>query len=225
MSARAGIAIIGGTGRFGRALALRWARAGRRVLLGSRAPEKAIAIAATLSAGLESTGGALIGAANVEAAGEAALVVITVPYAHHEPTLRSIAEASRGALVLDCTVPLHPGPRVEARRGPSAAAEARALLGPGARLVAGLHTNSHLALADPEADPGDALFCGDAPADRDEAATWLADLGLRPVDVGPLHHAAALERMVAAIIDVNQRLGSHAGVRLTGLPRPAAGAR
>lgn len=224
-STRDGVAIIGGTGRLGRALALRWARAGHRVCLGSRSATRAREAAARLGVGLDGAAGELVGASNADAARRGALVVLTVPYAHHASTLHTLAEPLRGALLLDCTVPLHPGPRVEPAHGASAAAEARALLGPDVRLVAGLHTTSHITLDAPDGDPGDALFCGDDPRDRADAAKWLSDLGLRAVDMGPLRHAAALEGLVAAIIHVNRQCGGHAGVRLTDLRDHPANSR
>lgn len=221
MTSRDGVGIVGGTGRLGSALAVRWARAGHRVVLGSRDPARAHRHAAGLATRWPAAAGRLFGGALAEAA-EAALVVIAVPYPAHDATLRAVGPLLGDALVLDCTVPLAMGPggipRVEARSAPAAALEARAVLGPAVRLVAGLHTVSHMALSDPEAAVGsDAWICGDDAADRRAAARWITDLGLRTVDAGPLRHAIALEGMVAVLVHVNRAGGHHAGLRITGL--------
>lgn len=218
MTPREGIGIVGGTGRLGSALAVRWARAGHRVTLGSRDPARAQSHAAALAAQWPEVAGRISGAATVEAA-EAALVVISVPYAAHEATLRTLAPKLGRALVLDCTVPLamvDGALRVEAP-GRAAALEARSILGPDVRLVAGLHTVSHMALSASGPIDADAWICGDDPADRQAARGWIADLGLRVIDAGPLHHAVALEGMVAVLIHINRSGGHHAGLRVTGL--------
>ena len=123
------IAIIGGTGKLGAALAGRWTKAGHSVLIGSRDPDAAVITAQRLS---ERFSTEVRGAANAAAAADAELVVLTVPFGAQEATIAQIRDAVRGKLVIDTTVPLIP-PRVMRVQLPpegSAAERAARLLGP-----------------------------------------------------------------------------------------------
>src|SRR5258706_7939789 len=139
------MALVGGTGKGGGGLAVRWARAGHAVVLGSRDADKARARAAELSGH-----GSVDGSGNLEAAQAAELVVLTVPYAAHADTLRAIAPALAGKVLVDVTVPLRPPKvsRVQLPPGRAAALEAQAIVGPGTPVVAALHHVSHAHLAD-----------------------------------------------------------------------------
>ncbi|MGH2898522.1 MAG: NADPH-dependent F420 reductase, partial [Solirubrobacteraceae bacterium] len=132
------IALVGGTGKEGRGLAGRWARAGHRIVLGSRVAQRAYSHADELTAacGFHIDGAELIHAVRV-----ADVVVISVPYAAHSQTLAALRDELAGRIVIDVTVPLRP-PRVREVFVPprgSAALEARDLLGGHARLAAALH--------------------------------------------------------------------------------------
>src|SRR5688572_22847925 len=118
------IGLIGGTGKEGRGLGLRWARAGHEILLGSRDPEKARARAAELAAG-----GAFSGGDNAWAAREAEVVVLAVPYAAHRATLTEIRADLAGKVLIDITVPLAPPKvrHVSLPEGKAAALEAQVL--------------------------------------------------------------------------------------------------
>ncbi len=132
------IGIVGGTGKQGGGLALRWARAGHAVVIGSRDAAKARARAAELAAAGH---GAIEGGDNIAAARAAEVVVLTVPYAAHAETLRAIQPAMAGKVLIDVTVPLRPPKvsRVQLPPGRAAALEAQALLGPSTPVAAALH--------------------------------------------------------------------------------------
>ena len=104
------IAVLGGTGKEGKGLAFRWARAGYRVLIGSRSSEKAVKAASEIMELLEGSP-SVVGATNREAAEQADIAVLTVPYAAHRETLESVKEYLKGKLLVDVAVPRVP-PRV-----------------------------------------------------------------------------------------------------------------
>ncbi|HEV8340635.1 MAG TPA: NADPH-dependent F420 reductase [bacterium] len=228
------IAVIGGTGHHGFALAARLCRGGHRVIVGSReearAMEAASRIRALITVG-EVTGAAkrqvteagkweVTGAGNQEAAAAAEVVVLTIPFAAQDEILTAIAPAVSGKVVVDTTVPLRRGtpPELEPVAAGSAAQAAQARL-PDARVVAAFHTLSAALLARLDQPlEGDTLLCGnDAEAKR--AVAELAEtLGVRALDAGPLGQAGALERLAALIIGLNKRYGRKAiGVRFTGV--------
>jgi NADPH-dependent F420 reductase len=213
------IAIIGGTGKEGGGLAIRWARAGHTVVLGSRDPVRAQSRAAELSAAGH---GRIEGADNLAAAGAGSVVVLTVPYAAHAETVEVIKPALAGKVLVDVTVPLRPPKvaRVQLPLGRAAALEAQAALGPGTRVVAALHHVSHAHLADPQAVVRcDVLVAGDDEAARAEVIGLVADLGLRGLDAGPLDNAVALESLTPVLIHLNKRYRSPgAGILFTELP-------
>lgn len=133
------IGIIGGTGKLGMGLAARWSRAGIDILLGSRDAAKSAAAAAVLKA---ATNGVVHGLTNREAAAQAALVVLTVPFSVHGEVLREIRPAVTGKIVVDTTVPLLPPAITSVHLPPegSAARQARLILGSDVRVVSTLHT-------------------------------------------------------------------------------------
>ncbi|MFO7179904.1 MAG: NADPH-dependent F420 reductase [Pseudomonadota bacterium] len=213
------IGIVGGTGKEGGSLAVRWARAGHAVTLGSRDEEKARARAATLTArGF----GTIAGAHNRDAARNADVVVLTVPYAAHTSTLRTLRPELAGKVLLDVTVPLSPPEigRVRLPNGRAAALEAQALLGPETSVVAALHHVSHTVLADPDAEVRcDVLVATDDEGARSRVLGLVRDLGLRALDAGPLDNAVALEALTAVLLHLNVRYGAKgAGVLFSGLP-------
>ena len=213
------IAIVGGTGKLGSGLAIRWARAGNEVVLGSRQADKARLHAATLVTGGH---GFIEGDDQVRATKSADIVVLTVPYAAHQATVRAIAAAAKGKVVIDATVPLRPPnvDRVQLPPGRAAALEAQAMLGPETPVAAALHHVSAAHLADP-AHPieSDVLVAVDDPRARKAAFELLRDLGVRPLDAGPLVNAIALESMTPVLIHLNRTYKSRgAGVVFTNLP-------
>jgi 8-hydroxy-5-deazaflavin:NADPH oxidoreductase len=216
------IAIIGGTGKEGSGLAIRWARAGHAVVIGSRDGEKARARAAELNAAGHAATVAISGADNLEAARSAEVAVLTVPYAAHADTLRAIKPALAGKVLVDVTVPLRPPKvsRVQLPPGRAAALEAQELLGPSTPVAAALHHVSHAHLADPSAVVEcDVLVVADDERARTVALELVRSLGLRGLDAGPLDNAVALESLTPVLIHLNKRYKSPgAGVVFTRLP-------
>jgi 8-hydroxy-5-deazaflavin:NADPH oxidoreductase len=212
------IAILGGTGKEGRGLALGWAKAGHAVTVGSRDPARALATAEALSA---TAGRAIAGVDNAGAAREAEVAILSVPYAAHAETLRALAPALRGRVLVDVTVPLVPPKvrRVELPAGRAAALEAQALLGPETPVVATLHHVAAAHLGDAShAVECDVLACSDDRAALDAVLGLIADLGLRGLDAGPLVNAIALESLVPVLLHLNKRYKrASTGVRFTGL--------
>ncbi|HWN70236.1 MAG TPA: NADPH-dependent F420 reductase [Haliangium sp.] len=225
------VGIVGGTGKEGRGLALRWARAGHEVRLGSRDAARADAVARELTqwpalgGGTGTDTGTIRGGDNEWAVREADAVVLSVPYSAHQDTLRALAPALAGKLLIDITVPLAP-PRVREVHlpaGESAALQAQALLGPEVQVVAALHHVGAAHLADVEhAIECDVLVCGDDVEARTRAMVLLGDLGARVLDAGPLRNAIALESMTPVLLYLNQRYRTTGcGLRITGPGLPA----
>lgn len=206
------IGIVGGTGREGTGLGARWGAAGHAVKLGSRDRVRAAEVAAAL--GLE-------GGTNAEAVTFGDVVVLAVPFAAHGGVLREVAPLVGSRVVVDITVPLVPPQvrRVHLPPGGSAAAQARATLGPDARIVSTLHHVSSAHLADPHhAIDCDVLACSDHADALDLVLGLLGDLGLRGIDAGPLANAVALEALTPVLLHVNKRYKAQgAGLRITGV--------
>ncbi|MDD9945325.1 MAG: NADPH-dependent F420 reductase [Myxococcales bacterium] len=212
------IAIIGGTGKEGRGIALRWANAGHEVIVGSRDGQRAAEKAAELS----SLGhGTIRGSDNASAVRAAEVALLSVPYGAHGDTLRGLRQELQDRVLIDITVPLAP-PKVRTvhlPKGRAAALEAQEVLGPGAKVVAALHHVSSAHLADPEhAIDCDVLACSDDPAALELALSLIGDLGLSGYDAGPLANAVALESLTPVLLHLNKRYkGRGAGLRLTGI--------
>jgi 8-hydroxy-5-deazaflavin:NADPH oxidoreductase len=212
------IAIIGGTGNLGGALASRLARAGRDVIIGSRTAESAIAKAAELGHGLT-------GMANADAAAAADLVIITVPFSAQAATLEDIKPHVTGKIVVDTTVPLVPPKVMRVQLPPegSAAAKAAAILGEGVRLVSGFHNVAAHKLAQDVDVDCDILIFGDEKAARAEVVELANAIGLRGVHAGALVNSAAAEAMTSLLIFINKNYQvDGAGIRITGELKPLA---
>ena len=213
------IGIVGGTGREGRGLGLRWSKAGHDVMIGSRDADRGAAKAEELRAehGTKITGGN-----NADACNHGDLIVVTVPYGAHAKTFEAIRPSVNEKIVIDITVPLQP-PKVRSvnlPEGKSAALEANKLLGEGPRLVAALHhiSSEHLGDADHGFDC-DVLVCSNDKEARATVIDLIADLGLRGVDAGVLKNAIALESLTPVLLHINKRYKSTgSGIRITGLP-------
>lgn len=212
------ISIVGGTGKYGFGLALRFSRAGHSVVIGSRSEDKAKASADEARAilGAEVRVG---GATNESAAGSADVVFLTVPFAAHEATCAAIAPHLRsGAVVVDAT---NPGASIQSvSAGGISVAEAATGLLPGIRVVAGFQTVSAARMRDLEVPlEGDVLVCGDD-SEAKETVGGLAEglPNLRWVDAGPLSMARVVERLTALLVSINKRYGvKGAGVRIVGI--------
>ena len=218
------IAIIGGTGDQGKGLALRWARAGYAVTLGSRDAARAQAAADEFKALLDNNAD-ITGATNVEAAASAAIVVLTIPFAAQIATLKDIAPAIQpGALVIDVTVPLEPAvggkpTRVLGVWAGSAAEQCREYVPAHAEVVSAFHNVGADALADLSHDVAcDILVCGDKKDAKERLRPLVeAITGCRYVDAGLLAQSRTVEALTALLIGINIRYKKHTGLRITEL--------
>lgn len=215
ISAPKTIAILGGTGDLGTGLARRWAKAGHKVVIGSRTAEKAEAAAADLKdfgvRGLE----------NKAAAEAAEIVAITVPYANQVATLEAVKDALAGKILIDATVPLMP-PKVgtvQLPEGGSAAVAAQKMLGDGVTVVSAFQNVAAAKLQSDVDLECDVLVAGDKVAARQVVIDLVEDAGMRGWHVGPLANSAAAEALTSLIIQINRRYGiDGAGIRITGTP-------
>ncbi|MDF7774870.1 NADPH-dependent F420 reductase [Sphingomonas sp. AOB5] len=206
------VAVIGGTGQLGAALAVRLARAGVKVVVGSRDAAAAADMAAQ-------AGHDMLGMANPEAAAAGDIIIVTVPFAAQEATLRAIAPHVAGKIVVDTTVPLVP-PRVMRVQLPpegSAAVRAQALLGDGVRVVSAFHNVAAHKLARDEDVGCDVLVFGADKGDRAVVIGLAEAAGLRGLHGGALENSAAAEAMTSVLIFLNKTYKvDGAGIRITG---------
>lgn len=219
------IAIVGGTAGLGRGLAVRLARAGAEVLIGSRSEDKGVAAADKVR---EQAGGSVEGGANTEVVRDADVVLVAVPFPGQAQIYVSLKESlGPGTPVCDCTVPLASefggkATRVLGVWEGSAAQQARGILGRDFPMASGFHTVMAGALEDPDEDVGDVLVCGDK--DARAAIRKIVEMlgGARFVDCGPLENARILESITALLIGINIRykLDPGAGVKITRLKDP-----
>ena len=217
------IAILGGTGKEGFGLALRWAKSGETVIIGSRDTERAQQAAEKIKAKFPNAKAS--GADNFAAAGAANVIVLTVPFEGHIPTLKQIKPAIRpGTILVDATVPLAAaiGGRVTRTIGiwqGSAPQQAAEIL-PGTPIVAAFQNiSSEILNSDANVD-SDVIVC----SDDQKANKMVRDLaekipGVRALDGGHLENARVLEQLTALLIGLNIRYKVHTGIRVTGIER------
>ncbi len=218
------IPIIGGTGALGYGLALRWALAGRAVVLGSRDADRAAEAARKLSEQVPDA--EIEGLANEDAAKQGPIVVLAVPFRAQSENLNNLRESlEAGQLLVDCTVPLAAAVSGKATRTlgvwqGSAAQQAQEMVPDGVSVVAAFHTVGAPELGDRESVlDEDVLLCGDRKADKARVAALVSDIpGLRPVNAGPLETARIVEQLTPLLISINVRYKIHAGIKITGLP-------
>jgi len=215
------VAVLGGTGKEGKGLAYRWARAGYRVLIGSRSAEKAIAAADEIT-GMLGEGTLVKGLGNLEAAREANIAVLTVPYAAHRDTLEMIKEELKGKILVDVTVPLVP-PKVSTVQMPaagSAAQEAKQIVGEEVQVCAAFQNIGYDHLLDNSDVECDVLVTGTSKEARAETIRLVEAAGLHGWDAGPIENSVVVEGMTSILIGINKKYGStHAGIKITGVKR------
>ena len=210
------IAIVGGTGNLGSALAWRLARAGYPVVIGSRAADSAQAKASELGHGLT-------GATNADAAAACEIVIVTVPFAAQADTYAEIRPLVAGKLVVDTTVPLMPPKvmRVQLPAAGSAAALAAEILGEGVRLTSAFHNVAAHKLAKDIDVACDIFVFGDDKDARGEVVKLADAIGLRGVHAGALVNSAAAEAMTSLLIFINKTYRvDGAGISITGDLQP-----
>jgi 8-hydroxy-5-deazaflavin:NADPH oxidoreductase len=207
------VAIVGGTGAEGTGLALRFARAGVRVRIGSRDLSRAQAAAARIREAANSA--EVEGYLNQDAVRGADAIVVTVPSESQAETLLAIgAHLSPGAVVVDATV------RLKSDSTESSAQQAARNLPEGTRIAAAFHTlGADLLMQLDHGIDSDVLVCADDPEARRVAVELVGMLGgARAVDAGPLRNGRLIENLVSLLIAINRRNRvTHAGVRITGL--------
>lgn len=210
---RVTVSVLGGTGEQGRGLALRFARAGHRVVIGSRSAERAQEIAVAL-------GDQVSGASNEDAALAGDVVIVAVPWDGHKELLESLSQALAGKIVVDCVNPLgfdKQGAFALPVEEGSAAQQAASVL-PDSRVVAAFHHISAVLLLDESVETidTDVVVLGD---DREATDTVQALAGripgIRGVYGGRLRNAGQVEAWTANLISMNRRYKSHSGVRIT----------
>jgi NADPH-dependent F420 reductase len=218
------VPIIGGTGALGYGLALRWAREGVDVVIGSRSPERAAEAAGRVARAIPD--GSVDGLVNEEAARRGPIVFLTVPFRAQSEILNNLRGALEpGQLLVDCTVPTAAAVSGRATRSlgvwqGSAAQQAQEMAPEGVSVVSALHTVSAPVAADLDRDlDEDVLVCGDRRADKARVAALIERIpGLRAVNAGTLEIARIVEQLTPLLISINARYKAHAGIRVTGLP-------
>jgi len=221
------IAILGGTGPAGTGLALRWARAGETILIGSRDAQRAKDAAAKISAKAGSHA-SVSGMENSAACSAADILVLTVPFESQAALLKQLKPAIRaGSIFIDATVALAAGVGGRASRTlgvwqGSAAQQAAELVPKGVSVAAAFHNLSAELLNGDDALDCDVIVCSDdANAGQLTRALAAKIPGVRAIDGGKLDNARTLEQITALLIELNIRHKGHAGIRITGLPAKA----
>ena len=218
------VPIIGGTGALGYGLALRWAREGIDVVIGSRSAERASEAAERVRAVAPEAD--VEGLPNEEAARRGPIVFLTVPFRAQSETLNNLRDVlEAGQLLVDCTVPTAAAVSGKATRTlgvwqGSAAQQAQEMTPDGVTVVAALHSVSAPLIADLEHElDQDVLICGERKADKTRVAELVQRIpGLRAVNAGALETARIVEQLTPLLISINVRYKTHAGLRITDLP-------
>ena len=217
MSVRETIAILGGTGDLGTGLAIRWSRAGHRIVIGSRRLEKAQAAVDHLATISPETPAVPMENPGAAAAGD--IVVLTVPAEHQVSTLETVREGLSGKILIDVTAPLVP-PRVGTVQLPkegSAGKRAQDLLGDDVMVVSAFQNIAAHLLQEDVRIECDVLVAGNKRAARDKVIELIAEAGLTGWHAGPIENAAAAEALTSILIQINRRHEiSHSGIKIVG---------
>lgn len=220
------IAILGGTGPAGMGLALRWARAGESIIIGSRDAQRAQLAASAVQQRVPLA--RISGMENGAACAEADILMLTVPFEGQASLLKRLKPAmTAGSILIDATVPLAAGVGGRASRTlgvwqGSAAEQAAEIVPPEVSVVAAFHNVSAELMGGDAPLDCDVIVCSDDP----DAAQLTRDLaakipGVRAIDGGRLENARIVEQITALLIGLNLRHKGHAGIRITGLPPQA----
>ena len=211
------IAILGGTGDLGTGLAIRWAKAGHAIIIGSRTQEKADAAVAELKKISPQTKAAAMVNGAAAAAGD--IVVLTVPAEHQLSTLESVRAGLQGKILIDVTVPLVP-PKVGTVQLPpegSAGKRAQNFLGDGVKVVTAFqNVAAHLLQQDVKIEC-DVLVAGNSKEARDKVIELIEEAGMSGWHAGPIENSAAAEALTSILININRRHDiSHSGIKIVG---------
>ncbi|TWH04862.1 reduced coenzyme F420:NADP oxidoreductase [Nocardioides sp. J9] len=215
------VAVIGGTGPQGKGLGYRFAKNGHDIVLGSRAAEKAEAVAAEVTERLAGVAGAgtAKGAANADAIAAADVVLLAVPYDGHDELVASLAGDLAGKTVISCVNPLAFDKRGAHGRVINGGEGSAAELAPEATVVGAFHNvAAPLLWGEDEFLDEDVIVVGDSADGKQVAIDLAASVTGRPgVDGGKLRLARVLEPFTAVLISINRKYKTHAGIRVTGL--------
>jgi NADPH-dependent F420 reductase len=211
------IALMGGTGKIGPGLAMRWANAGYRVIIGSRQEEKALRVAGELNErlGIDS----ITGMQNEQAAREADICILTVNQEAHEAIVEALVDAVQGKIVVDTTARVdYKNPHPPA--APSAARMAQETFGPGVRVVAAFQTIPARELKQNIGQPlpMSVLVCADDVEAAEEVIKLAGGADLAAYYAGDLDNATTVEGLTALIMAMNGHYGSKTGsLKVTGI--------
>jgi NADPH-dependent F420 reductase len=209
------VAIVGGTGNLGSALALRLGAPGVKIIIGSRDAEKAKKAVESLKPKLRA--GELLGTTNRDAVQSADYVVVAVPYEGHAQMVQDIKGQVAGKIIIDTVVPLNKGKPFVPPAG-SALQEAQQILGDEAPVVGALHNISAVDLGDVDSPLGDVLVCGDSNEAKEKVMAIIKHIGARPFDGGPATNAYVIEGLTGVIIYLNRKYKSkHGSIRIVGI--------
>ena len=214
------ISILGGTGDLGTGLAMRWAKAGHRIVIGSRTLAKAEkAVSALTEFAPMQDPQQYRAMENPAAAAAGQVVVLTVPAAHQISTLESVRDGLAGKILIDVTVPLVP-PRVGTVQLPpegSAGKRAQDYLGSRVKVVTAFqNVAAHLLKEDVEIEC-DVLVCGDKRSARERVIDLAEEAGMRAWHAGPIENSAAAEALTSVLIQINRRHPiAHSGIQIVG---------
>lgn len=211
------IAILGGTGDLGTGLAIRWSKAGYKIVIGSRTMEKAQAAVEALKKISPQTPAEAMENTAAAAAGD--IVVLTVPAEHQLSTLGSVQQHLQGKILIDVTVPLVP-PKVGTVQLPpegSAGKRAQTFLGENVSVVTAFQNiAAHLLQEDVQIEC-DVLVAGNKKAARERVIELITEAGMRGWHAGPIENSAAAEALTSILIQINRSgILSHAGIKIVG---------
>lgn len=211
------IAILGGTGDLGTGLAIRWAKAGHEIIIGSRTQDKADAAVAELKKISPKTAARAM--VNPDAAAAGDIVVLTVPFEHQLSTLESVKAGLAGKILIDVTVPLMP-PKVGTVQLPkegSAGKRAQDFLGEGVHVVTAFQNIAAHLLQQDVVIECDVLVAGNKKDARDKVVELVEEAGMRGFHAGPIENSAAAEALTSILIQINRRHDiSHSGIKIVG---------
>jgi len=209
------IAIVGGTGNLGSALALRLGAPGVKVVIGSRDAQKAQTVVETLKPKMRA--GELAGTTNRQAVKDASFVVIAVPYEGQAQIIQDLKGQVAGKIIIDAVVPLRKVKPFVPPAG-SALQEAQQILGDEAPVIGALHNISAVDLGDVESSLGDVLVCGDDADAKQKVMEIISRIGARAFDGGPASNAYVIEGITGVIIYMNRKYKSkHGSIQITGI--------
>ena len=214
------IAIIGGTGKEGKGLAYRWAKAGYEILIGSRQIEKAIIAANEVNTLLGDGSIKVRGEENLAAAKDGDIVVLTIPYEFHVQMLEQIKSELIGKILINVTVPLVP-PKVTKVQMPaagSAAQEAKSVVDETTEVVSAFQNISYERLLSSKDVGCDVLVCGSSKEARGIVIELVQKAGMVGYDAGPIENSVVVEGLTSILIGINKEFGvKTAGIKIVGI--------